>query len=252
MQNGFLKRALALPFYRGALPFLRRAGFARPSAYDWAAYYLERNRITVSYIADIGAFDGTTASHLTALFPRATVFAFEPAPITFAALETRANREKRIKPFPFALSNKSGTAVLNVNRSPGTNSLLPSLHTPAVDMLMQGGNETQERVECRMTTLDEFVANHPGFQPQLLKTDTQGFDLHVLEGSRRALERSVRAVVAEVRFSQPAYEADASLFEMLDAFLATVNFRLFCIPAVSAHRLTHRAMEADALWVRDV
>ncbi|MBI4674570.1 MAG: FkbM family methyltransferase [Chloroflexi bacterium] len=252
MQDGFVKRALALPFYRGLLPLLRRAGFARPSAYDWAAFYLQRNRIPVTYIADVGAYDGETAAHLLALFPNAVAYAFEPAPATFAALESRARRQSRLKPFRLALSNQVGIAVLNVNRSPGTNSFLNSLHSPEMELQLQGGAETLERVECPMTTLDEFLAAHPEFQPQLLKTDTQGFDLHVLEGARATLKNHVRAVVAEVRFAYPAYQDDTSRLDTLDAFLAAQGFRLFGIPAATAHRATHRAMEADALWVRDV
>lgn len=252
MQGGFVKRTLAFPFYRGALPLLRRAGFARPSAYDWAAFYLQRNHVVVRGIADIGAFDGTTAAHLCALFPDATVYAFEPAPATFAALEARARRSTRIKPFRLALSNQSATGILHINRSPGTNSFLPSLDTPEMESLLQGGNETLERIEFPMTTLDDFLAADSEFQPQLVKTDTQGFDLQVLQGARNALKNSVRAVVSEVRFAQPAYEGDSSLLEILDAFLSDLGFRLFCIPAVSPHRVTHRALEADAVWVRDV
>ncbi len=252
MRDGFLKRALALPFYCGVLPLLRRAGFARPSAFDWAAFYLERNKVRVTCIADVGAFDGGTAAHLLDLFPRATVYCFEPAPATFAALQDRARRQARLKPLQLAISNQVGTAVLNVNRSPGTNSFLDSMRSPEMEIQLQGGAETLARVECPMTTLDAFAAEHPLFQPQFLKTDTQGLDLRVLEGARGILKMHVRAVVSEVRFSYAAYQGDTSKFEVLDAFLAEQGFHLFCIPGATFHRATHRAMEADALWVRDV
>jgi hypothetical protein len=116
------------------------------------------------------------------------------------------------------------------------------------------GGETLERVGVETVRLDDFLQErgtaHPGFRCVLLKTDTQGFDLEVLRGARETLTQSVRAVIAEIRFFSPAYEGDMSLLEPMDTFLSGLGFELFCIPAISPHPETHRAFEADALWLR--
>lgn len=245
-----LRRLLSSPYYRVALPTLRHFNFARSSAYDWAAYYLERMNVTVKGIVDVGAFDGAIALHLADMFPHAEIYSFEPTPATFAQLERAARRQPRIRPFRYAVSDRNGAAELNVNRSPGTNSLLAVQHSDEMTAILGAGGEMLERVACETIRLDDFLSQQPSFTCQLLKTDTQGFDLHVLRGARQALESTVRVVISEFRFFSPAYAGDSSLLATIDAALAEMGFHLVGIPSISPHPESRRAFEADGVWVR--
>ncbi len=245
-----LKRLLSSPYYRLALPLLRRFHFARPSAFDWAAYHLERLNVPVTGILDVGAFDGTIALHLANLFPRAEIFSFEPAPASFALLEKTARQQPRIKPFRFAVGETNGQSFLNINRSPGTNSLLPIQPSRELEAVLGNGGETVERVPCETIRLDDFLPQHHTFHCALLKTDTQGFDLHVLRGAAYALQHSIRAVITEFRFYANAYQNDTSRLSSLDEYLATLGFQLMCVPSISPHPESRRAFEADGVWIR--
>jgi FkbM family methyltransferase len=240
-------RFFGVPYYQIALPLLRRLNFARPSAFDWAAYYLQERHIPVTGIVDAGAFEAD-------LFPSARIYAFEPSPASFARLEQAIRRAPRITAFPLALGDRNGRAELNVNRSPGTNSLLPILPSDEMRAVLGTGGEMVERVSVETVRLDDFLQREQNKRGELrctvLKSDTQGFELNVLRGARETLQQSICAVIAEIRFFSPAYQGDTSMLETIDAFLAELGFELQCIPSISPHPVTHRAFEADALWIR--
>lgn len=245
-----MRRLLSFPYYQIALPFLRRLNFARPSAFDLAPYYLGKRGIPITGVIDAGAFDGTISKHMADLYPAAEIFAFEPAPQTFKLLQHAAQQQPRIKPFPFALSDQNGRAELNVNRAPGTNSILSVDQSAEMQAVLGTGADTLERVPIETRCLDDFLKEYPNFHPTLLKTDTQGFDLNVLRGARQTLSSSVRAVIAEVHFFTPAYQGDTSLLEPMDNYLAELGFELVSIPSISPNPQSHRAIEADGLWIR--
>lgn len=245
-----MRRLLSFPYYQLALPFLRRMNLARPSAFDWAAYYLGKLNIPITGVIDAGAFDGAISLHMANLYAAAEIFAFEPAPQTYALLEHAAKTQPRIKSFPFALSDQNGRAELNINRAPGTNSILQVQQSDEMRAVLGTGGETLERVPIEMRRLDDFLQAYPSFRPTLLKTDTQGFDLNVLRGAKQTLSTSVRAVIAEVRFFTPAYEGDTSLLEPMDNYLSAHGFELVSVPSISPNPETRRAFEADALWIR--
>lgn len=245
-----MRRLLSFPYYQLALPFLRRLNFARPSAFDWAAYYLGKLNVPIAGVIDAGAFDGTISLHMADLYPAAEIFAFEPAPQTFTLLQRAIQKQPRIKPFPFALSDQNGHAALNVNRAPGTNSILSVHQSTEMQAVLGTGGDTLAQVPIETRCLDDFLKQYPGFRPTLLKTDTQGFDLNVLRGARHTLQTSIRAVIAEIRFFSPAYNGDTSLLETIDTYLSELGFELVCVPSISPNPQTHRAFEADGLWIR--
>ncbi|HZQ06677.1 MAG TPA: FkbM family methyltransferase, partial [Anaerolineae bacterium] len=140
--------------------------------------------------------------------------------------------------------------VLNVNRSPVTNSLLSVLDSPERDAVLGAGGETVKRVPCEMMRLDDFLQKHPDRRFQLLKTDAQGLDLRVLHGAERALCDSIRAVIAEFHFFSVVYQGDTTYLEMMDEYLARLGFRLTAIPGISPNLATGRAFSADGLWIR--
>jgi len=72
-------------------------------------------------------------------------------------------------------------------------------------------------------TIDDFVAEHDEFLPDILKLDTQGSELSILEGAVRTLAR-VGMVEVEVEFA-PIYQ-DQPLFGDVASFMADQGFEL--------------------------
>lgn len=132
-----------------------------------------------SIVLDIGANIGT----YSLLFgqwasPNGKVFAFEPAPESFAALcqHITLNRlEKVIVPVRQAISDRVGTLPFLAASTHGTNRLI-SEDEPTTGLTQQ----------IETVTIDEFCASR-GLEPDVIKIDIEGFELAALRGAERTL-----------------------------------------------------------------
>jgi FkbM family methyltransferase len=119
----------------------------------------------VRIIFDVGANVGEMSRRFAASFPAASVYAFEPVAESFAALERVAGPQ--IKPFHTAIGDREGRASIEY----GANSLNHRIG-------LKGGQETTP-----ITTIDAFAASHGIQHIDILKSDTEGHELHVLRGA---------------------------------------------------------------------
>ena len=170
----------------------------------------------VDMIFDVGANVGDVAQAFAAQFPLSTVHCFEPAAATFRRLTAAVQGQRRIVPHHMALGREDGTATLHLNRDCATNSLLPNAGTigafadnaPAVQPI-----GTEAATVCR---LDTFCSQQRIASIDILKMDTQGYELAVLEGAGELLsDYAIRFVYLEVLFV-PLYEGQAEFGGVYD------------------------------------
>lgn len=133
-------------------------------------------------VFDVGANVGDYAAHVRAAFPDATIFAFEPHPRTFEHLLRRHGSD--VKAFNVALSDRAGVLDLFDLADSGTQ--LASLSAEALEALKRP--IVVQQVEA--TTLDQFCDTHGITSIDLLKLDTEGFELSILRGAQRMLEEN--------------------------------------------------------------
>ena len=147
-------------------------------------------------VFDVGANHGQSAISLHELFPEARIFSFEPASRTFAALQKNVERIPLITPVRAAVGSREGTSQLNVTGA-SVNSSLLEYHKPT------GGDKVCEREEVPVRTVAGICGERGLDHIDLLKIDTQGFDLEVLRGAEKLFAgHRIRAVLAEVLFVQ--------------------------------------------------
>jgi FkbM family methyltransferase len=170
--------------------FARRCGYeilnreAAPFGHDFA---LDVKRLGTSWqrpidvVFDVGANVGQTAARISDAFPDARIFAFEPTPATCAQLRSNTRHARNIKTFELALGATSGTAQFYTYDSSLLNSLVPNARYP-----MRFG-PAPSSTEVQVTTIDEFCDSNGLDHIAILKIDTEGFDLPVLQGARRLL-----------------------------------------------------------------
>jgi FkbM family methyltransferase len=132
--------------------------------------------------ANIGVFSVAAGKAMEEA--QGSIYAFEPCPTTFAILEKnlQENELSGVHAQCVALSERSGEARLYVNAAmkDGLNSLEDPSHADA---------EVVGTVAVRVTTLDEFIAEHEIPSVDVMKVDVEGAELLVFRGARGLLAR---------------------------------------------------------------
>jgi len=182
---------------------------------------LGRYSITV---VDVGARFGAEAAWWR-LDPLAKLVGFEPDPDECRRLTesaTLAGRNERY--VPLGLGSRSGSARLFQTANPGCASLYKPrgeliARFPVLSCMTPAGVQ-----EIELTTLDEWANRAHTTDIRFLKLDTQGSELHVLQGATRVLSECVGLEV-EAEFSE-LYEGQP-LFADVDRFLRAQGFVLW-------------------------
>lgn len=142
-----------------------------------------------SPVFDIGANFGLTASIL-ARHTAGPILAFEPLPGAFQALTAtlNANHAGNVEPLNLALGVECGAIGFFEDPNAAAASHVVS---PAT-----AGRQANRSVAIR--TVDSVVAERRLDRLDLMKIDVEGYELDVLEGARRTLERLKPSVLLEV------------------------------------------------------
>jgi FkbM family methyltransferase len=167
-------------------------------------------------IFDVGANIGNTAIGLARSFPDATVYAFEPVAATFSKMSRNVLPHPRIRPFNLALGARSKRARMRI-KSVSVSNRIASWR----DFGKPGEAVT-------MTSGDDFCAKHRIERIGLLKIDTEGHDLQVLVGFKKALGAAqIDLIEAEVGLN-PENKHHAP-FESVKQYVERFGYRLFLI-----------------------
>jgi FkbM family methyltransferase len=198
-------------------------------------------------VLDIGATAGREAERWHRAFPGARIHAFEPAPDTFARLEARVAAEPQITAWNLAIGDAPGRLPMRIFAGDETNSLLP-MSANAAEFVGAAGVVPRQMVDVEVTTVDRFCAGHNLAAVDVLKSDTQGYELQVIAGAADLIARgAIGALVLEVNFV-PHYEGQALFPEILDVLHAR-GFRLVGLYQPSRNHV-YALNWADALFVQ--
>jgi FkbM family methyltransferase len=170
---------------------------------------------------DVGANEGQTIDLFQRVFDRPTIHAFEPSSKMFQILQLR-DFCNRVSLHNFALGNEIKKQEFINYKDSCLSSFLP-LDIHEDNPFCSVEIESRELIE--ITTVDIFLQQNRIGIVDLLKIDTQGFDLAVLLGAEGALQSGViQNVLVELNFVQ-MYTGQSSALEIID-FLAKYNIFL--------------------------
>jgi len=165
-------------------------------------------------VFDVGAHAGQYAKIFARLTPRGQVFAFEPGAYARSILRVALyiNRCRNVAIVPLALGEREGTAILT----------LPVKRRGAYGFgLAHLGGDTRWREVRRevvaLTTIDRFAEMMDLHRLDFIKADIEGWELHMLRGARRTLERFKPALQLEIsdEFLKRAGDSAAALSSFL-------------------------------------
>jgi FkbM family methyltransferase len=205
---------------------------------------LARQGIVPRTVLDVGANIGQFSIVAANLFPKATVYAFEPHPAAIKTLTKNCARYKNARPFPVALGEQAGERALNINSYSHASSFLSlgEAHQESFPHAYRVGSVT-----VPVTTLDEALHDQYLRGPVLLKVDVQGYEPQVLRGGTNTLN-NVDYVILEASF-KPMYQGEL-LFGDIVRLMESYGF-MFLRPVGSlSHPKTGEILQVDALFSR--
>jgi FkbM family methyltransferase len=175
-------------------------------------------------VLDVGANVGAWSAALLRLVPNATVVAFEPSTVAYAALESALGGDPRVTCVQAAVGAREGEATLWAD-APGSG--MASLSRRQLD---HAGIAFDHSEPVRMVTLDAWC-DEASIHPVLVKMDVEGHEWEVLQGAARLLSE-----VAVVQFEFGGANIDTrTYFHDFHALLTDAGFDI--------HRLGPRGLQ---------
>ena len=200
-------------------------------------------------VFDVGAHEGETLSEFRRLFRDAEIHCFEPTKDAFEVLRLTAGNDARVKLHHCALGEADGWATLFCHRRSHWNSLLENSsmieNFARKDLVDTTGTEQVE-----LFALDSFCTKNNVSTIDLLKIDSQGYELKILNGAAELLKsKRVSLLHLEVSFA-PYYEGQCS-FEQLYSMLTRYQYKLvglYC-PVEHARDSDHSLLWGDVVFM---
>src|SRR5437899_2131130 len=187
-QNETTDASFASPMRRWLIEkFLRRRGLTVVSAdgpnFEAALQRLAKREIVIQTVIDVGASDGAWSRQVLKVFPKVRVL----------CIEAQQAHEPALREF-MAGNSRAGYVLAAAGPRIGQISF--------DDTALFGGSAAEYAPEGKvtqvaMTTIDHEIAKRSLPGPYLIKLDTHGFELEILDGAKQALEQT-NAVVIEV------------------------------------------------------
>lgn len=144
-------------------------------------------------IFDVGANCGDTVSEFRSQFPGATIHAFEPSPSLCAQLRARC-AHTRTQINAVAAGSRVETLPLQENTVSQLSSFLAQGETCWGDIV--------KKTEVPVIPLDTYCSEHGIRSIDILKCDTQGFDMEVLQGASDLFAKhAIQLLLIELTFS---------------------------------------------------
>ena len=170
---------------------IRRAG---QSGYDpFADMRRLSGSVRCPVVFDAGANDGISVGSFRDNLDNPTIHSFEPGRTTFTVLQQRTAGIPNLHLNNYALGSQAGRAEFIEN----TLSDMSSILEPSIECK----GTIQDRYEVEVTTLDDYCAERNIPAIDILKSDTQGFDLEVIKGGKNLLEkRRIHLIYLEITF----------------------------------------------------
>ncbi len=154
---------------------------------------------------DIGAHEGETATAIHAAgLSKMSCISIEPNPASFAKLQVNSknlkNENFKIEFLESAVGSENGTKSFLVTDQSAVSGLLEPF-SGVSERVPTGDHRIVERFDVEVITIDSLCSSRNLDHVDLLKIDTEGFDLEVLKGAGKVIEsNSVSVILSEVFF----------------------------------------------------
>jgi FkbM family methyltransferase len=190
----------------------------------------------INTIFDVGANEGQFAFMARYCWPNAQIDCFEPDPDAYKSLKTNHEKDNLIQVFNCALGVASGELTLNLGETSAQNSFL-----------VEYGKSTKGKIVVPVKTLDDLYSEVDLFNT-LLKIDVQGYEIQVLEGASKILNK-LDFILLEVSLGD-LFEGGVQIDEIW-SFMKNQGFCYTRILDQYKDPVSHQVMQMDVLFQRN-
>jgi len=175
------------------------------------------NGRNLATVFDVGANTGQTALTITRHFRDSRIYSFEPVPSTFKKLCLNVAKYPHIEPICSALGAGQGSAKMAAEVLSETNTLVIDAEAKLNPELL---------IEVPVDTIDNVCAKRRIQQINLLKIDTEGYEMNVLKGAQHMFaEKRIEFILAECDFVDRTSEPHGDFMEIF-RYVAARGFRI--------------------------
>ncbi|MCB0397042.1 MAG: FkbM family methyltransferase [Flavobacteriales bacterium] len=203
-----------------------------PSTMDQALARMKALGVMPRVVVDIGAAMGSWTMGALRFWPESDYYLVEPLDEQINKVPARLRENPRIHLVQAVAGAEAGTVKLHV--------------TPDLDgsgIYETGGSEERE---VKVLPVDEIIAPDKR-KDVLLKLDTHGFELPILEGAKETLTGCCGVIIEVYGFY---VSPTAKLFHEVTQAMHDRGFRLFDIVDVLRREKDNAFWQADAVYLR--
>ena len=178
------------------------------------------SKIEINTISDVGSNIGQSENYYFKMLPKSTIYCFEPVYETFNELKKNIKSPKT-KSFNFALGEEKEMLKMRISKQhkySDSNSL----------NCLETTDENYDLQEVKIETLSSFCTKNEIERINLLKIDTEGYDLKVLRGGENLLSNH-KIDFIQVEVSMNPFNTFHVSFDEIKKYLESFNYYIFSI-----------------------
>ena len=167
-------------------------------------------RSNAPVILDVGANRGQSIKFFKSEFPDSIIHSFEASPTTFEELKKNSAMKNEVYLWNYALGAAKGKQQFFENTYAEMSSFF--------DLGELGWGKVKNKTWIDVETIDNFCSMYDIEYVDILKSDTQGFELQILHGAESMMDRNkIGLIYLEIIFSNMYYNLPPyyEIFEFL-------------------------------------
>ena len=155
--------------------------------------FFKKNKIKIQNFIDVGSHKGLYTDLFIQNYKINKVLMFEPQIKIFNFLKKKYNKNKKIKILNYAVSNKNNFQNLQLNHHDLTTTLSifnkKNFYLKVKALLFGVEKMTYQKVRIKTVRLVDILKKNKINHVDLLKVDTEGHELEVLEGLKKKINQ---------------------------------------------------------------